>query len=167
MLLHIFMFTFYILICFKTNQVDTQCHSLISLYLQTVIMFRQNCNKEAFLCSSWIQQLLLVWIFPFFLSVQDALIPAQFDMSNCHHHSLYTGRCQPDWFIGLAQSVKRVGEGGREEETEMRNEPEMEAVQTVGPPGIYDACRQTINANISNPAIASRTILGKYFFLDY
>lgn len=49
----------------------------------------------------------------------------------------------------------------------MRNEPEMEAVQTVGPPGIYDACRHTINANVPNPAMASRSMQGKYFFLYY
>lgn len=30
----------------------------------------------------------------------------------------------------------------------MRDERELEAVQTVGPPGIYDACRRTINANV-------------------
>lgn len=30
----------------------------------------------------------------------------------------------------------------------MRDERELEAEQTVGPPGIYDACRRTINANV-------------------
>lgn len=31
----------------------------------------------------------------------------------------------------------------------MRDERELEAEQTVGPPGIYDACRRTINANVA------------------
>lgn len=121
------------------------------------------CNKGAFLGSLWIQQLMLVWSFPFFLTVQDALISARFNMSNRHHHSLYAAPCQPDWFIGQAQAAERVGGGGggREEQTEIWNETEMEAEQTVGPSGIYDACGRTINANVPN--WASRRILGNLF----
>lgn len=74
-------------------------------------MFRSKCNREAFLGSLWIQQLMLVWSFPFFLTVQDALISARFDMSNRHHHSLYTAPCQSDWFIGRAQAAERAGGG--------------------------------------------------------
>lgn len=40
---------------------------------------------------------------------------------------------------------------------------ELEAVQTVGPPGIYDACRRTINANVPKAAPASRSVLGSFF----
>lgn len=124
-------------------------------------MFTKNCDKWAFFCSSWSRLLLLAGIFPFFLSVQDALIPARFNMRNHRRHSRNSAQCQPDWFIGRARAVKQAGGAGREEETEMRNERELEAVQTVGPPRIYDACRRTINANV--PATASRSILGRVF----
>lgn len=50
---------------------------------------------------------------------------------------------------------------GREEQTEIWNETEMEAEQTVGPSGIYDASGRTINANVANSA--SRSILGNLF----
>lgn len=88
-------------------------------------------------------------IVPFLLSVQDALIPARLDVSN--------------GLLGERGQGNRREVLGREEETEMRNERELEAVHTVGPPGIYDACRRTINANAPKSATASRSTLGRVF----
>lgn len=64
-----------------------------------------------------------------------------------------------------ARLIHRAGEqaggAGPEDGSETRNERELEAVQTLGPPGIYDACRRAINANVARPAAASRSILGR------
>lgn len=62
----------------------------------------------------------------------------------------------------IHQAVKQAGAAGREEERDMQNERELEVVQTVGPPGIYDACGRTVNANVAEPATASRSILGRF-----
>lgn len=58
--------------------------------------------------------------------------------------------------------MKQAGGAAREEETEMWNERELEAAQTVGPPGMYGACRRTINANVLRSAMASRSILDRF-----
>lgn len=82
----------------------------------------------------------------FLLSVQGVLILARLDMNNDS--------------LGARGQRNRWEELGREEEMEMRNERELAAVQTLGPPGIYDACRSTIDANAPK---ASRSILGRVF----
>lgn len=78
-----------------------------------ILTFTWNCDKRAFLCSSWTRPLLLAGIFPFFLSVQDALIPARFHVSNRRGHSQDPAQWKPDWFTRQWNRWERLVERRR------------------------------------------------------
>lgn len=85
-------------------------------------------------------------------------------MSDCRRRSPYEAAPPASRTVSSDSAGSEAGEmvvvvggaGGREEEMETEE-------VTVDPPGIYDACRRAINANVAEPATASRSIPGSRF----